>query len=178
MATITTQTIGKSFQNRNIDVTTFANPNPQFKIYVGARQHGDEQESEEATNRLMTHMTNNPTLYSTMTIAVCKLQNPDGKALSQRETSQSIDMNRDHMILQAPESKVIQAFLATFKPDVIIDVHNFPPIADFMTAVNRQFADDSSLDKPNNPACRRTLTTQQFKDILTEIRGENPTYIY
>jgi len=178
VTTIITTTIGKSVQNRNIDVTTFTNTNPAFKIYIGCRQHGDEQESEEAGNRLITHITNNQSLYSTLTIAVCKLQNPDGKALSQRETSQTIDMNRDHTLLSAPESKVIQSFLNTFKPDVWIDVHNFPPTAGFMTSVNKQFDCDVALDKCNNPATKRTLTTQQFKDLLNELRAENPSYTY
>ena len=166
------------YKNRNIDVTIFDTQYPLFKIFIQCGQHGDEGESREAGKRLINEIINNPSSYENVSIAICTNANPDGASADDREQSNGIDMNRDHLLLRAKETQILQKFILDFQPNIFVDVHNFPAQEDFLTKINRQFSEDVAFDKCNNPVCRRMLTDSQFTDLLNFISQENTGFTY
>lgn len=52
--------------------------------------------------------------------------NPDGAALFKRSTAQGdIDMNRDHLLLRTPEARAMAQLAAGYRPQVVLDMHEF-----------------------------------------------------
>ncbi|MDX1982789.1 MAG: hypothetical protein SFV51_21140 [Bryobacteraceae bacterium] len=85
-------------------------------------------------------------------LAVISRPNPDGYTLRQRANSRGIDLNRDHLLLRAGETRVIHQFLRQWTPEVVIDVHNYPSRRKLLLKRNLVRAADVCIDIPTHPA--------------------------
>lgn len=175
---VTTAIIGQSENGTNISVSQFDVANPIYKIYIQARMHGDEDESEVAAGQLITNITSNPSVYAGVSIHVCSLINPDGKAIDDRENINGLDLNRDYEVVASKEILNVHNYIRSFRPHAVIDLHNFPPTQPYLTANNIAFDHDMLMDYPTNPICRRSLTSTQYTSLINQIKSDNPTYKY
>jgi hypothetical protein len=141
--------IGKSTKNRPINVLIIGNTSNQLRILIIAGQHGDELGSRQAATALINKLTKS-NKFSSICIAILPNANPDGGRRNKRKSSR-IDLNRDHLLLSSVENRVIHSFIQTWKPNVIIDLHNYPPSRDYLSKSNHILFHDVLMDGPTNP---------------------------
>ncbi len=59
--------------------------------------------------------------------------NPDGAEAFVRDTAAKIDMNRDHLLLRTPEARAIAQVAREYRPDVVVDAHEFTVLDRWVT---------------------------------------------
>jgi hypothetical protein len=64
-------------------------------------------------------------ILRSLDVLVVPQMNPDGSELRQRRTSDSIDLNRNHVLLTSPETKALHNVFNTWEPDVTVDIHEY-----------------------------------------------------
>lgn len=97
-------------------------------VLLLAGQHGDEPAGTEALLALAQRLAagERERVLERADVVVLPLANPDARALFQRETSEGVDLNRDHLALRTPEAQALAAFVAGLEPDVVVDFHEYP----------------------------------------------------
>ncbi|MBN1271766.1 MAG: DUF2817 domain-containing protein [Candidatus Aminicenantes bacterium] len=90
-----------------------------------ASQHGNEQSAKEATLRMIRDLAVGELnlLLDKVNFLVIPQANPYGNFFDQRHNEQDLDLNRDHVKLEAPESRAIHWVFSHWMPEVTIDVH-------------------------------------------------------
>jgi len=94
-------------------------------FFLVASQHGNEQSAKEAALRLLRDLAIgelNP-LLSRMNVLIIPQANPFGNQFDQRRNGQDLDLNRDHVKLEAPEVRAIHDVFRKWMPEVTLDVH-------------------------------------------------------
>jgi len=98
-------------------------------IYLFAQQHGDEPSGKEGLLLLAEDFAagNLHHILDSVNVLLIPQSNPDGADQHRRRTSQDVDMNRDHLVYQAPETRVIQEVFEKYAPIVTVDIHEYYP---------------------------------------------------
>lgn len=94
-------------------------------ILVLAAQHGNEQSGKEAALTLIRDLavgTLRP-LLEQVNVLVMPQTNPYGNFVNRRTNEQDLNLNRDHVKLESPETRAIHAVFTRWMPEVSIDVH-------------------------------------------------------
>ena len=164
--------IGRTSQRRRMDVVVIGKLiNPKLKIFIMAGQHGDEKISRKATEQLTSHLIKTKAKeFPDIAIAVLSNANPDGAANNTRRTAEKIDMNRDHLLLNSKENRLIHSFIKSWKPNLIIDVHNYPPRKEYLKKNNFVFYQDIFLDAPTNLGIRRRLDGDKLNRLIKDVQ--------
>ena len=171
------KTIGRTRRKRRISVVLIGkNVNPTLKIFVMAGQHGDEKYSRKSAERLISHLIKTGSKeFSENCIAILPNANPDGAYKNRRRTSSGIDMNRDYILLKSEENQAIHSFIRSWKPNLIVDVHNYPPKRRYLEEQNYVFYHDVLIDMPTNLAIRREFHLDKLDNLISEIQTDlNP----
>lgn len=94
-------------------------------ILVLASQHGNEHSGKEAALALIRDLAvgNLKPLLAQVNVLVMPQTNPYGNFVDKRPNEQDLDLNRDHVKLESPETRAIHAVFARWKPEVSLDVH-------------------------------------------------------
>ncbi len=102
-----------------------------IKILIWTQMHGNESTGTKAVFDLLRLFANSQETNSIITkilticsITIIPILNPDGAEKYTRVTAQNIDLNRDAVDLQAPESKVLRSILDRFKPNYCFNLHD------------------------------------------------------
>jgi len=125
--------VEKSFEGRSIFQVKYGNGAPPVLLW--SQMHGDEatatmamldifnflSASGDGFDDLRKKLKENSTLY------FVPMLNPDGVERWQRRTALQIDMNRDALRLQCPESKLLKNLQQTLKPLVGFNLHDQSP---------------------------------------------------
>ena len=77
-----------------------------------------------------------------------------GQPIIHGTTAENIDMNRDHLFLNARENRLIHSFIRSWKPNLIVDVHTYPPTREYLKKKNYAFYHDVLIDCPTNLVCK------------------------
>jgi ABC-type multidrug transport system fused ATPase/permease subunit len=173
--------IGRSVNKRGINVVFIGERiNPQLKIFVMAGQHGDEKYSCKAAERLISYLwrTRAKDFAPNVCIAILPNANPDGSHKHTRRTADAIDMNRDHVILTSEENRVIHSFIRSWKPNLIIDLHNYPPIRKYLKRKNYIFYHDILIDTASNLAIQKRLDQDELKGLIQGIQSDLNQFNY
>jgi hypothetical protein len=150
-----------------------------LKILIIAGQHGDEKYSRMATKNLISHLLINGCKdYPNACIAVLPNVNPDGSNKNTRRTISGIDMNRDHTTLNAEENRVIHSFVRAWKPNLIIDVHNYPPKRKYLDDRNLVFCHDILIDTPSNLAVYKRIGQDKLNRLIKDIQADLSPHDY
>lgn len=90
-----------------------------------ASQHGNEQSAKEAALWLIRDLVSGELNYMLKKInfLIIPQANPYGNRFDQRGNEQALDLNRDHIKLEAPEVETIHHVFRAWMPDVTMDVH-------------------------------------------------------
>jgi hypothetical protein len=94
-------------------------------FYLVAAKHGNEQSAKEAALWLIRDLAVgelNP-LLKKVNFLIMPQSNPYGNWFDQRRNEQNLDLNRDHVKLEAPETETINRVFRIWMPEVTMDVH-------------------------------------------------------
>ncbi len=139
---------GESAEGRPLRAKRLASVRaPVGRVLVMAGQHGDEALAMEAADDLGPH--------SELELMVVPCLNPDGLVRGTRENALGIDLNRDHQLLDSPEVCALHRLSRDFLPDLIIDVHTYPPRRRALVAHGLEIGEDVMLETHNHPASLR-----------------------
>jgi hypothetical protein len=96
---------------------------PTFMIT--ASQHGNEQSAKEATLLIIRDLATGELkpLLKQMNFLVIPQANPYGNLVDRRPNEQNLDLNRDHVKLESPETQAIHKVFRTWMPEVTLDLH-------------------------------------------------------
>ncbi|HEY3382407.1 MAG TPA: DUF2817 domain-containing protein [Vicinamibacterales bacterium] len=96
---------------------------PTFMLI--ASQHGNEQSGKEASLALVRDIAlgEMKPLLKQVNFLIVPQANPYGNFINRRTNEQGLDLNRDHVKLEAPETRIIHAAFRAWMPEVTLDVH-------------------------------------------------------
>jgi len=111
-------------------------------VYVQANIHAGEVEGKEAVQALLRDLSFNtaPNVLDSIVLLVVPIYNADGNErfgdqarmrgaqngpaqVGQRPNAQNLDLNRDYIKAEAPETRATLAAFAAWEPDVFMDLH-------------------------------------------------------
>jgi hypothetical protein len=133
-------------------------------VYVQANIHGGEVEGKEALLALLRDLSRNRyrNVLDSLVIVAAPVYNADGNdalgpqernredqngpaLIGQRANAQGLDLNRDYIKAEAPETRGALAFFNEWEPDVFVDLH---------TTDGSYHGYDLTWAPPLNPAAR------------------------
>jgi len=120
--------IGQSLEGRSINHIWFGTG--QTHVLLWSQMHGDEPTATSALldilHMVARHQADPPVqrLLSELTIHFVPMLNPDGAERFQRRNAQGIDINRDALLLQAPEGRALKALRDRLQPALGFNLHN------------------------------------------------------
>jgi hypothetical protein len=95
-------------------------------VLILAQQHGNEPSSGEAALAVAQLLAGpKAELLERVNVLIVPRANPDGAERFARTTASGIDVNRDHLLLQTPEARAIAVATLKYKPQVVLDLHEF-----------------------------------------------------
>ena len=162
--------IGHSHLGKPLLVDFIGDKRSSLKILVIAGQHGDEKYSKEAVSMLVNHYASKKKL--SFYAAILDNANPDGDQTNSRLNAQSIDLNRDHLLLQSKETEAIHNFVRTWNPQIVIDVHNYPSRRRHLLKKNLILNQDIFLDILTNLAIIQTLSDKKIQELISKVKKD------
>ena len=125
--------VGKSFEGRSISQLRYGKGAPAVLLW--SQMHGDEATATMAMLDIFNFLSANgdgfddfrKRLFENSSLYFVPMLNPDGAERFQRRTAQEIDMNRDALRLQCPESQLLKKLQNTLKPAVGFNLHDQSP---------------------------------------------------
>ena len=94
-------------------------------IMIVASQHGNEQSAKEAALRLIRDLAvgDLKPMLSQVNFLIIPQANPYGNFVNRRTNEQNLDLNRDHVKLESPETQTIHKVFRAWMPEVTLDLH-------------------------------------------------------
>ena len=143
--------LGKSGEGRSLPLMIVSNPpvatpeeakaSGKLVVFLFGNIHAGEVDGKEALPMLVRDLVARPDhpLFKQLILAVAPIYNADGnervskdnrpgqvgpeEGMGQRENAQGLDLNRDFMKLDAPETRALVRFLNAWDPALTIDTH-------------------------------------------------------
>ena len=96
-------------------------------LMLVAHQHGNEPAPGEAMLVLLERWSapERADLLKRVNVVALPRANPDGAALFRRGNAGDVDINRDHLLLRTPETRVMAQVATRYRPQVVLDMHEF-----------------------------------------------------
>ena len=106
---------------------TFGQDPAKLRVLLFAQQHGDEHTGKEALSMLLAKFASGELkdVLQNADVLIVPQMNPDGGELYQRRTSDSIDFNRNHLLLTSPETRALHDLFYQWMPHVTLDLHEY-----------------------------------------------------
>jgi hypothetical protein len=123
-----TEQIGQSVEGRSINHIWFGSG--PMHVLLWSQMHGDEPTATTALldilHMIAGHQADPPVqrLLQQLTIHFVPMLNPDGAQRFQRRNAQGLDINRDALLLQAPEGLALKALRDRLQPALGFNLHN------------------------------------------------------
>lgn len=156
--------VGESVEGRSINLVTVGNG--PFKVMLWSQMHGDEPTATSALFDVFEYLQRHRAepmarrILDNLTLYVVPMLNPDGAERFERRNAQSIDINRDALLLQTPEGRLLKGLRDRFEPRIGFNLHN----QNWRTSVGR----------PPRPASISLLSVA-FDEARTESEGRRLT---
>ncbi|MFH0736736.1 MAG: M14 family zinc carboxypeptidase [bacterium] len=125
----TVELLGKSIEQREINLVKFGDG--KIKVLLWSQMHGDEPTAtmsffdifnfftkDDNFNEIRNYLLQNITFY------FVPLLNPDGCEKMDRRNAAGIDINRDFLRLQSPESVILKELASKTEPDFAFNMHD------------------------------------------------------
>lgn len=164
MHQVETLVLGQTPNGKPITAVVKGDRYASHRIVVVAGQHGDEPLPVEAARELTIGLSQSapcrlslgdPT--NDLAIAILANANPDGSNQRSRHTSEQVDLNRDHLLQTAPETKAIHKLLTLVRPTLVIDLHQFKARRKWMRELGFCHAADICLDWTTSPVANHQV---------------------
>jgi murein tripeptide amidase MpaA len=131
---IKSEVLTKSVEGRELFVVYFSKDGfgkdkSKIKVLIFAQQHGNEQSGKEGALLLVAELLKpeNQYLFDKIDFALVPQMNPDGSEKNQRRNGNSLDLNRNHLILTEPETIGLHNLFNKYLFEVTMDVHEYAP---------------------------------------------------
>lgn len=132
---ITMDTLGVSVEGRVIPYMKISNGNfgedrlNKLVVLLFAQQHGNEPSGKEAVLALARDFAlgRHDDLLEHLDILLVPQVNPDGAERHERRNADNVDLNRSHLILNAPETIALRDLFYAWEPYVTVDIHEYQP---------------------------------------------------
>lgn len=124
----TVDRIGQSIEGRSINHVRFGRG--PFVVLLWSQMHGDEPSATSALFDVFEYLRRHRDepvarrIVDALTVHVVPMLNPDGAARFQRRNAQSIDVNRDALMLQTPEGQLLKTLRDRLNPRIGFNLHN------------------------------------------------------
>lgn len=143
--------IGRSGEDRPLEVAYVGPRGSRLRILVLAGQHGDEGQATEAVSSLLAELAGGGGGSFRARVAMLPVVNPDGATRKDRENAAGIDLNRDHQLLESREVRAVHGFVRRWRPHLVVDVHTYPPRRKHLLEHGLAYCHDVFFDTPTNP---------------------------
>ncbi len=124
-----TEKLGESVEKRDIFSVSFGSG--KIKILAWSQIHGDEPTATAALFDLLNFFSGDDqfnnfrkNLLSKITFHFIPMVNPDGAEKYQRENAFNIDLNRDTLRLESPESKILWNYASKIESEFGFNLHD------------------------------------------------------
>jgi hypothetical protein len=125
---------------------------PAWRILFYAQQHGDEVSGKDALLYLVRGIARNPELLPhDVDLWIMPMVNPDGAEADTRRNSAGTDLNRDHIVLEQPETQALHRVTRRLRPHVAVDCHEFTRDSEERRKRGWIAWPDITMDGLNNP---------------------------
>lgn len=118
--------IGQSVDGKSINALRFGTG--EKKVAIWTQMHGNESTGTNAVFDLLKVLTNDNNfsrkILQKLSLLIIPMVNPDGTELYQRRNAMHIDINRDFVKRQAPETQILQQAIRDFQPEVCFNLHD------------------------------------------------------
>lgn len=123
-------TIGFSEKGKAIALAKISNPDspkPKTNVLFIGQQHGSEPAGKEGLILLIKEIGNGNHSYllDSINLYIVPNCNPDGGDAYMRRNAMDVDLNRDHLLLNSKEAKLIQKVFWDLKPEFTCDFHEY-----------------------------------------------------
>lgn len=124
----TVDVVGHSIEGRSINHVQFGRG--PFRVLLWSQMHGDEPTATSALFDVFEYVRRHrdeavvSRILENLTVDVVPMLNPDGAARFQRRNAQSLDVNRDALMLQSPEGQLLKALRDRWQPQIGFNLHN------------------------------------------------------
>ncbi len=166
------EVLGRTPEGRPIEAWVLGGRTAELRIAAVGGQHGDEPWGSEAVRRWWGERaarTRAPDLDAIVGIAAIPSLHPDGAARHTRRNALGNDLNRDHLLLQNPETRAFHRFLRAYRPHLVVDVHNYPPRRRHLLAQGWEIDADVQVGTPTHPAVRTSLGVSEVEDLYSTL---------
>ncbi len=104
-------------------------PDDKLHVLIFAQQHGNEQSGKEAALLLIRDLAKGRYnhWFENLELWIVPQLNPDGSDVNERRNAGGIDLNRDHIVQLAPETRAIHSLFREFNAHVTVDIHEYYP---------------------------------------------------
>ncbi len=168
-----TETIGQSVKGRNLyalkfSTSEFGKDKSKLKVLFFAQQHGNEQSGKEGALLLAQALTSpeNKYLFDKIDFAIIPQMNPDGSEANKRRNGNSMDLNRNHLILTEPETMALHRFFDKYLFEVSMDVHEYSPYGEDWEKYGYRKNADVTLGATTNPNISEAIRNLSNNEIL------------
>ena len=112
-----------------IPVSSPLGETPAVRVLILGSQHGTERAGLEVALRMIRDLVDGDLgpLRSTLDVRVIPMTNPLGVIRRTRGAAGGIDLNLDHVMLAASETRAIWAEVADWRPHLVLDLHEMGP---------------------------------------------------
>lgn len=132
-------------------------------IWLQGQQHGDEPAGGESMLVIAEKLalgTLGEEVLDKIAVLVIPRCNPDGSYYFSRRTATTIDVNRDHIKLELPETRALHSAFSQFRPDLAVDAHEYSVGRDFRDVTTHEMLKyhDMLLLSATNPNVPEKVT--------------------
>ncbi len=166
------EVLGRTPEGRSIEAWVLGGRSAELRIAAIGGQHGDEPWGSEAVRRWWGGRaagTRAPEADADVGIAAIPSLNPDGAARHTRRNALGNDLNRDHLLLENPETRTLHRFLRAYRPHLVVDVHNYPARRRHLLARGWEIDPDVQVGTPTHPAVRTSLGVPEVEELYSAL---------
>jgi len=144
---------GKTTKGRSLYLVHVGrDPKPEWSVLFYAQQHGDEISGKDALLFLIRDIAKDPSLLpSGVDLWIMPMMNPDGAEARTRVNGAGVDINRDHITLEQPETQALHRVVQRLRPHVAVDCHEFARETEGYRKRGWAKWPDITMDGINNP---------------------------
>ncbi len=124
----TVQTVGRSIEGRKLSLISIGSG--QTDVFLWSQMHGDEPTATQAIFDILNFFDSSDfkkekqAILESCTLHFLPMLNPDGAEVFQRRNRLGIDINRDALRLQSPESRALKRVRDSLEADFGFNLHD------------------------------------------------------
>jgi len=151
---------GKTTKGRSIYLVHARAAKPEWTVLFYAQQHGDEISGKDALLYLIRDLAKKPALLPEgVDLWIMPMMNPDGAEAGTRVNGAGVDINRDHITLEQPETRALHRVVQRIRPHIAVDCHEFARETEGYGKRGWTKWPEITMDAINNPLFDKNLMT-------------------